>query len=71
MFDVSRNAVLSVKTIKQILRKMAFMGLNTVMLYTEDTYQVEGYPYFGYMRGAYTQDELKEIYRSIVTTGYF
>lgn len=60
MFDVSRNAVLKVDTIKAILRKMALMGLDTLFLYTEDTYQIEGYPYFGYMRGRYSIDELKE-----------
>jgi N-acetyl-beta-hexosaminidase len=31
------------------------------MLYTEDTYEIEGEPYFGYLRGRYSHDELKEI----------
>ncbi|OAB36035.1 beta-N-acetylhexosaminidase [Paenibacillus glacialis] len=61
MFDLSRNAVLSVSSFKFMLNKMALMGLNTVMLYMEDTYAIEGEPYFGYMRGRYTQVELKEI----------
>ncbi len=61
MLDVSRNAVLNVKTAKIILRKLALMGMNTCMLYTEDTYSVEGYPYFGYMRGRYTKEELREL----------
>ncbi|HHV95601.1 MAG TPA: beta-N-acetylhexosaminidase [Clostridiaceae bacterium] len=61
MFDVSRNAVLKPETIKYFLRKMALMGLNLCMLYTEDTYEVEGWPYFGYMRGRYTYEELKDI----------
>lgn len=30
------------------------------MVYTEDTYEVKAYPYFGYMRGRYTEEELKE-----------
>ncbi|MEG0486256.1 MAG: beta-N-acetylhexosaminidase, partial [Oscillospiraceae bacterium] len=29
------------------------------MLYTEDTYKVDKYPFFGYMRGRYTHSELK------------
>jgi len=37
------------------------MGLNCYMLYTEDTYEIEGRPYFGYMRGRYTKEELKEL----------
>ncbi|MFI3202256.1 MAG: beta-N-acetylhexosaminidase [Eubacteriales bacterium] len=61
MIDVSRNAVLSVLGVKNILRKMALMGLNLAMMYTEDTYEVPEYPYFGYMRGRYTHDELKEL----------
>ena len=61
MFDLSRNAVLTVDSFKFMLRKMALMGLNTVMLYMEDTYAIENEPYFGYMRGRYTQEELKEI----------
>jgi hexosaminidase len=61
MFDVSQNnAVPQVATVKNILKRMAMMGLNMFMLYTEDNYVVEGEPYFGYMRGRYTADELKE-----------
>ena len=60
MVDMSRNAVMNVKTVKTMMRKMALMGLNTYMLYTEDTYELEDYPYFGYMRGRYTKDEIKE-----------
>lgn len=61
MIDVSRNAVLTVDTVKDIIRYMAKMGLNMLMLYTEDTYKLKEYPYFGYMRGAYTEEELAEI----------
>ncbi len=60
MLDASRNAVIKVDGIKDLLRKIAVMGLNTLMVYTEDTYEVEEYPYFGYMRGRYTAEELKE-----------
>src|SRR5699024_7158115 len=59
MLDASRNAVPTIDGIKALLRKMALMGLNTLMLYTEDTYKVDDYPYFGYMRGRYTENELK------------
>ncbi|MEH7246798.1 beta-N-acetylhexosaminidase [Neobacillus niacini] len=59
MLDVSRNAVLKVEEVNGLLRTMAIMGLNVVMLYTEDTYEVPEYPYFGYMRGRYTEVELK------------
>ena len=61
MLDMSRNAVMKpqqVKTFASLIRKM---GYNMLQLYTEDTYEVENEPYFGYMRGRYTQDELKDI----------
>lgn len=61
MADMSRNIVMNVKTVKTVIRKMALMGLNTFMLYTEDTYELEEHPYFGYMRGRYTCDEIREI----------
>ncbi|MCM0649977.1 beta-N-acetylhexosaminidase [Clostridium swellfunianum] len=60
MVDVSRNAVLKVKSIKKLLENMATMGLDMMMLYTEDTYEISGKPYFGYMRGRYSFNELKE-----------
>ncbi|GGA66634.1 beta-N-acetylhexosaminidase [Ornithinibacillus halotolerans] len=59
MLDSSRNAVLTVNGIYSMLRKMAVMGLNVLMVYTEDTYEVKEYPYFGYMRGRYTEEELR------------
>lgn len=61
MIDMSRNAVMSIDALKRFLPLLKKMGYNCVMLYTEDTYEVDGEPYFGYMRGRYTKDELKEI----------
>lgn len=61
MIDCSRNAVLKPDKVKEVLVKMACIGLNRLMLYLEDTYQLEEYPYFGYMRGAYTPEEIREI----------
>ena len=61
MADMSRNAVMKVEMVKTMLRKMALMGMNMYMLYTEDTYEIEGHPYFGYMRGRYTKEEIRDI----------
>ena len=61
MGDMSRNCVFNVETVKYFLRKMALMGMNMYMLYTEDTYEIDGYQHFGYMRGLYTKAELKEL----------
>ena len=61
MFDVSRNAVLRPDALRGFLRRMALMGLDVGMMYTEDTYEVPGEPYFGYMRGRYSIEELRAL----------
>lgn len=61
MLDCSRNGVMKLDVVKRFIRYMALMGLDTLMLYTEDTYEIPEYPYFGYMRGRYSCDELKEM----------
>lgn len=61
MLDCSRNAVIKVETLKEYIDIIALFGYSRLMLYTEDTYEIEGEPYFGYFRGRYTQEELKEI----------
>lgn len=60
MFDCSRNGVLKVERIKQYIRLHSLLGLNQMMLYTEDTYEIKEYPYFGALRGRYTAEEIKE-----------
>ncbi len=61
MLDCSRNAVMTVDAVKTWIGITAQLGYNTLMLYTEDTYEVPGEPYFGYARGRYSQAELTEI----------
>ncbi len=61
MLDCSRNAVRNLTHLKEIIRHLALMGYNQLQLYTEDTYEVENEPYFGYGRGRYTIAEMKEI----------
>lgn len=61
MVDCSRNAVLTVDGVKRLITVMKKMGYNMLMLYTEDTYEVEGHERFGYLRGRYTKEELKEL----------
>jgi hypothetical protein len=61
MLDCSRNAVMNLPHFKLWLRRLAMLGCNLAMLYTEDTYQLPGEPYFGYQRGAYSEAELKEL----------
>lgn len=61
MLDVSRGMVMTVEHLKMWLRRIALSGCNLVMLYTEDVYELDDEPFFGYMRGAYTLEELREI----------
>ncbi len=61
MIDLSRNGVMTLPSLKAFLSTIAKMGYNTVFLYMEDTYEVEGEPYFGYMRSRYSIEEMKEI----------
>ena len=59
--DCSRNAVINMASVKRWIDYTAEMGYNAVTLYTEDTYELEDEPYFGYARGRYSKAELKEI----------
>ncbi|MCG3146631.1 MAG: hypothetical protein PCFJNLEI_00064 [Verrucomicrobiae bacterium] len=63
MIDCSRNAVLRPDAAEAFIRRLALMGINVLMLYTEDTYEVPGEPMFGYLRGAYTPAELRRLDR--------
>lgn len=61
MLDCSRNAVMKPERVKKLLRRLALSGYKLVMFYTEDTYLLPDEPYFGYMRGAYSLAELREM----------
>ena len=61
MVDCSRNAVLKPEQVKQLMVELAMMGFTSLMLYTEDTYEIPGHPYFGHMRGRYSVQELKDL----------
>ena len=58
-FDLSRNAVMTVDALKRMLCRMALMGYNEAYLYTEDTYVLPEYPFFGYQRGRYGAEDLR------------
>lgn len=63
MVDVSRGGVLRFSKVKEFIDRMALFGANELMLYTEDIYTLKDYPHFGYLRGAYSDEELREINR--------
>ncbi len=69
MLDCSRNAVMRIAKLKQFVDLLKKMGYTYVLLYLEDTYEVEGQPYFGYMRGRYSLQELSELDRYVTSKG--
>lgn len=61
MLDCARNAVANVEGLKKLIISLALMGYTYLELYVEDCFEVLDEPYFGYMRGRFTQAELKEL----------
>ena len=61
MVDCSRNAVLKPEMVKRFICVLVLAGYDYLELYTEDTYELPGEPYFGYKRGRYRADEIQEI----------
>ena len=61
MLDCSRNSVANKEFLKNFIDTISSMGYNELQLYIEDIYEVEGEPYFGYLRGRYSKEEIKEV----------
>lgn len=59
--DFARNGVLNIEYVKKTIVQLALIGYDTFVLYLEDCFEVENEKMFGYMRGAYTEEQLKEI----------
>lgn len=60
-FDLSRNALMTPDAMERMLCRMALMGYNEAYLYTEETYELPDYPFFGYMRGRYTAEDIRSL----------
>lgn len=69
MIDVSRNGVMKPEAVKKYIDLIASLGMNYLMLYTEDTYTIKTRPYFGYLRGRYSSEEIKDIEEYAQTLG--
>ena len=59
--DFSRNGVMKVESCKKYMDYSAALGLDAIVLYTEDTFTVPEYPYMGYLRGRLTPEEYREL----------
>lgn len=61
MLDAARDAVPKLETLKHYVIYLALFGYDYFEIYVEDVLEVIDEPMFGYMRGKYTQQELKEL----------
>lgn len=58
MVDNSRNGVMNMTMAKDLVVTLALFGYTELLLYTEDTYEVQNQPYFGHLRGRFTKSEI-------------
>ncbi|MBQ6698276.1 MAG: beta-N-acetylhexosaminidase [Oscillospiraceae bacterium] len=61
MLDCSRNAVVTFDTFKEMTCRLALMGYSMIQLYTEDSFEMKEYPYFGYMRPRLTKEDIRQM----------
>lgn len=61
MLDLSRNAVMRPSVLADYFLRVALMGATTVLLYTEDTYEIPGEPLFGAARGRLSLADLSAL----------
>jgi len=57
----SSGGIMKVDAIKRLLDAMSKMGYNYLEICMEDIYQIEDEPYFGYLRGSYSKQEIHEV----------
>ncbi len=63
VLDCGHNATVRPDHFRKWLRRLALLGYDTAMIYTEAGYRLPGEPCFGYMRGNYKPDDLKALDR--------
>lgn len=79
---ISAGGVPKIETLKRLIVQSACMGYNFLELSLDDCVEVDGEPYYGYLRGRYTKDDLKslvafaaayemEVVPSVQTLGHF
>ena len=62
MIDVSYRGPVSLDGLKEYFTYLATMGYNQIWFYAEDMYEMPAkYAHFGYMRGRYSTEELREL----------
>ncbi len=61
MIDCSRNGVMKPAVVKKLIDYISAMGYTSLQLYTEETYKIPSEKYFGYLRGGYSAEEIRDI----------
>ena len=61
MICVASTNVMQIKRIKHLIDLMKKMGYNYLELVIDDVYTIDEEPYFGYLRGGYSHEELREL----------
>ena len=61
LIDCSHNAVPKPESLHRTFERLALLGFNRVLLYCEDTFKLEDEPFFGFHRGAYSAEEIREL----------
>ncbi len=69
LLDCGHNGTVTSAHFRKWLRRLALLGYNVAMVYTEGGYRLPDEPAFGYQRGAYTADEMRELDRYAATLG--
>ncbi len=63
------NGVMNVKSVKRLIDCLSKMGYNLLELCIDDIYKIESEPYFGYLRGGYTKEEIQEMDAYAISKG--
>ena len=61
LVSCASNGVLTVQSVKELVLCLEKMGYNLLELCIDDTYKIDSEPFFGYLRGGYTREEIREM----------
>lgn len=61
LIDCAGCGIMNVESVKDFIDKISLMGYNLLELCMNDIYHIDDEPYFGYLRGAYSNEEIKEM----------
>ena len=61
MICCSSNAVMKVAKVKELIDILAKMNYNMLEICIDDLYKIDDEPYFGYLRGGYSRQEIREM----------